>query len=385
MFKGFINYKQAKIPFVIDDYKMELFTDDSILEEFINEYRYKKDYILKGLCFHHLTKRNITILVERTFGETCYLACFYIEQVGETEKEFDSISFQSHFLDSIFRYKYNFLDASRDGYNWAEGQKEVYNIDFELAGKLHKLKYRIGRNEGLGLLEDFSKWGETVVDVESGNIRECYRIATVLERLMKFVINNQDVSFNKIALLSNGFPTGFFYCKTISQELSGDCDVLFYEFEVEKYMPKILKNLAMEVETKIKESIPLGHISTHETLFSPSRFIEQVISFEYLFMKLDSKKASNRKISLTTELEIMFNMFPQILQGSKLSTKKIAKSIRDIRVDITHGYSYYYDFKKDDNIRYQILKLDMLIKCMSLKWMGFTDEEIEDYTRGQIV
>ena len=137
MFKGFINYKQEKIPFVIDDYKMELFTDDSILEEFINEYRYQKDYILKGLCFQHLTKRNITMLVERTVGETCYLACFYIEQVGETEKEFDAISFQSYFLDSIFRYKYNFLDASRDGYNWAEGQKEVYNIDFELAGKLH--------------------------------------------------------------------------------------------------------------------------------------------------------------------------------------------------------------------------------------------------------
>ena len=48
-------------------------------------------------------------------------------------------------------------------------------------------------------------------------------------------------------------------------------------------------------------------------------------------------------------------------------------------------WSDYYDFKKDDNIRYQILKLDMLIKCMSLKWMGFTDEEIEEYTMGQIV
>ena len=70
------------------------------------------------------------------------------------------------------------------------------------------------------------KWGETVVDVESGNIRECYKIAIVLERLMKFVINNQDVLFNKIALLNKGFPAGFFYCKAISQELSGDCDVL---------------------------------------------------------------------------------------------------------------------------------------------------------------
>lgn len=35
MVKGFIHYKDARIPFVIQDYRMDLFTDDSILNAFI--------------------------------------------------------------------------------------------------------------------------------------------------------------------------------------------------------------------------------------------------------------------------------------------------------------------------------------------------------------
>ena len=383
MFKGFINYKESKIPFVIDDYIMELFTEDFALQNFINEHRFKKDYVLQGICFQGFAKRNITILVEKTVGDRCYLTCFYIEQVGEEQKEFDTISFQSRFLDSIFRYKYNFLDFSREGYNFAMKQKQIYSIDFEMLGESHELQYKIGRNEALGLLEDFSKWGETSVNVENGDIKECYKIALVLERLMKFVIGKQDVAFNKIILLNKEIPVGYFYCKSISEELLGDYDVLFYEFDVEKYIPKILRNLAKDAGEKIQDSVPLGHISTYENLFLPSRFIEQVISFEYLFMKLQPDKAKSRNVTLQMELENMFNMFQNVLQGTKISAKEIAENIRDIRVNITHGYSYYYDFKNDNNMQYQILKLDELIKCMSLKCMGFKDKEIEEY-KGRI-
>ena len=49
------------------------------------------------------------------------------------------------------------------------------------------------------------------------------------------------------------------------------------------------------------------------------------------------------------------------------------------QISMEHGYAYYYDFKQDDNIQYQIVKLDELIKCMSLEFMGFTHKEIEEY------
>ena len=47
MVKGFILYKNEKIPFVIDKYRMELFTDDKILNDFMQEYNKKKNYILE--------------------------------------------------------------------------------------------------------------------------------------------------------------------------------------------------------------------------------------------------------------------------------------------------------------------------------------------------
>ena len=51
MVKGFIHYKDARIPFVIQDYRMDLFTDDSILNAFIEEYNFRTDYVLTGECF----------------------------------------------------------------------------------------------------------------------------------------------------------------------------------------------------------------------------------------------------------------------------------------------------------------------------------------------
>lgn len=45
MVKGFIIYKNGKIPFVIDKYRMELFTDDKILNDFMQEHNKKRNYI----------------------------------------------------------------------------------------------------------------------------------------------------------------------------------------------------------------------------------------------------------------------------------------------------------------------------------------------------
>lgn len=52
MVKGFIIYKNGKIPFVIDKYRMELFTDDKILNDFMQEHNKKRNYILYGILKH---------------------------------------------------------------------------------------------------------------------------------------------------------------------------------------------------------------------------------------------------------------------------------------------------------------------------------------------
>ena len=46
MVKGFIFFRTGKIPFVIENYRMDLFTDDSLLEIFCKEYNFKENYKL---------------------------------------------------------------------------------------------------------------------------------------------------------------------------------------------------------------------------------------------------------------------------------------------------------------------------------------------------
>lgn len=52
MVKGFIFFRDGKIPFVIENYRMELFTDDSLLDDFCKEYNFKENYILHGAYFY---------------------------------------------------------------------------------------------------------------------------------------------------------------------------------------------------------------------------------------------------------------------------------------------------------------------------------------------
>ena len=52
---------------------------------------------------------------------------------------------------------------------------------------------------------------------------------------------------------------------------------------------------------------------------------------------------------------------------------------KETRRQIAHGYTYYYDFKNDSEIKYLIILFDKLIRNMSLWWVGFSKEEIEEY------
>ena len=379
MIKGFIIYQSGRLPFVIDNYIMELFTDDTLLSDFTKEYNFKINYILTGQCFTSGSQsQKITISVEHSLGSTCYLAWYLIDSIS-SNGEYDTIGVQSSFLDDIFKYKYNYLDFAKNGFNLSIDFKEVYKVPFKMQNKQYELTYRIGQNGELGLLEDFDKKGEVLVPLKSVDIGECYSISILLKRFAMFMISQSDISFKRIILYNKGLIAGWFYCNIISEEPYSVYDVPFFEFDVVKYAPKILNNIALDVCNKITQSIPLGHLASTSFPYTPQRFIEQIMAFEYLFEKLETKKAKDKKFPLMQELRLMFDSFPEVLSNTRLSSEDISEQIKEIRRDIVHGYAYYYDFKTDSKIQYMIIQLDSLIHKMSLKWIGFSSDEINEY------
>lgn len=114
-------------------------------------------------------------------------------------------------------------------------------------------------------------------------------------------------------------------------------------------------------------------------MHSPKRFMEQIMAFEYLFDKLEHKKAQDSKFHLKKELKSMFDEFGELLVSTELDLEQTSEEIKELRRNIAHGYSYYYDFKDNRRIQYLMYLLDDLIKCMSLKQIGFSKEEISNY------
>ena len=373
--KGFIDYNSGKIPFVLQKYRLELFGADELIKTFIKEHNFKNNYILTGQYFRlGTTPERITLLVDRSMGETCYITCFILERMRH-DSGFDCINFQSRSLDSIFKYKYNYIDLSRAGVNLSNGEYEVYKIPFTLETETYDLYYKIGQKTRLGLLEDFSAWGISSIPLKCGDITECYKLAILLERFSKFLINHSYAPFKKIVLSQGGFPVGWFYYNNLSDEPYGDYDGMFQDYDVEKYSSKILDNIGANPNNKIVASIPLGHLSNHDNLFAPQRFMEQVMAFEYLYHKLYPSK---NNAHLIDKLEGMFTEFPKVLDGRE-SPRSIAEEIKELRRRITHGYEYYYTFENDTKAMRNICKLDTLIKLMSLKVIGFNNQEIDDY------
>ena len=64
-----------------------------------------------------------------------------------------------------------------------------------------------------------------------------------------------------------------------------------------------------------------------------------------------------------------------------LNTQMVSEEIKKTRIDIVHGYAYYYDFASDNKLQYIIIQFDRLIKVMSLMWVGFSNEEIMEFLR----
>lgn len=375
MVKGFIFFMDGKIPFVIENYRMELFSDEPIIKDFCEKFNFRENYILHGLCFVSGSLcRRATFLVENSMGSTCYLRCYTVNMFNRDE-EYDSIGLQSPALDEAFRYEYEYIDMVRAGINLAIEPKVAYTIPFTMNERDYEAEFRIGHDNRLGLLEDFNRKGELVLPLHINEIQECYDIAVVFHRLAMFMTSYSDVPFKRITLYKQGLEAGWFYCPLISKDATGRYGGFFHEFDVEKYIPKILKNIASDSGNKITKSIPLGHLQDDNSMFTPQRFVEQVVSFEYLFDKLDHKNAQSKEFSLKNELESMFNSF-QLLSGAKASAEQVSNQIKEIRRTIAHGHAYYYDFKNDSNMNYLMILLDKLIRCMSLKWIGFSNDEI---------
>lgn len=331
MVKGFIFFRDGKIPFVIENYRMELFTDDSLLDDFCKEYNFKENYILHGQCFDvGIRGRKATFLVENSMGSTCYLRC-YIINMFDKDEEYDSIGLQSPSLDEVFRYEYEYIDMVRAGINLAVEPKVVYKVPFGMNDQKYELEFRIGHDNRLGLLEDLDRKGELILPLHTNEIQECYDITNVLHRLAMFMTSNAEVPFKRITLYRQGLKAGWFYCSLISEDIVGGHGGFFHEFDVMKYIPKILNNIALDSGNKITQSIPLGHLGDFNSMYTPQRFVEQVMAFEYLFDKLDRKNAQNPKFPLKKELECMFNEFPQLLSRTKIPAEMISDQIKEIR------------------------------------------------------
>lgn len=379
MVKGYIDFRKGKIPFVIENYRMELFTDDNRLADFSKEHNQKRNYVLYG---HYLGVSSqgqaATFLVEHSIGGTCYLRCYIINMVAQ-DREYDTIGLQSLFLDDIFSYKYKFLDLVRKGVNLAIAPQSVYQIPFYMNDIQYELNYQIGQDSRLGLLEDFDKKGEFLLPLHNGRIQECYDISVVLYRLAMFVMSSAEVPFRQITLYKSGIEKGWFYCPLVSEKAVSGHDAIFHDYDVMKYIPPVLNNIAKDSGNRITKSIPLGHLQSFKTLFSPQRFLQQVLSFEYLFDKLEHKKAQSRSFPLKDELKCMIDEFPQFLHESKYSSEEVSEKIKETRRLMTHGYVYYYDFKDDSELQHLIIILDKLIRNMSLLLVGFSKEEINRY------
>lgn len=379
MEKGFINFKTVKVPFIIDNYRMELFAADDSLNEFSKEYNFKTNYILEGECYNGgISCRKITCWVEHSMGSTCYLHCYIIYMHNENDG-YDMIGLQSVFLDDVFRYKYNYIDSSRAGVNFSMEPKEIYKIPFSMKDRQYDLSFKIGFNNHIGLLENFDKKGEILIPLQEKSIKECFDIVTVLNRLAIFLTSKIDVSFKLITLYKNDLKVGWFLCPLVLEENNFGLEIMYNEFDVMKYIPPILSNIALDPGNKIENSIPLGHLGSFDSMFLPQRFMEQIMAFEYLFEKLEPQKARDRSFSLKKELEYSIGLFPDIMIHKKVLACEISEEIKETRRNIAHGYAYYYNFKNDSNRYRMILLLDDLIKKMSLKWIGFSENDILNF------
>ncbi|PKM65355.1 MAG: hypothetical protein CVU95_15580 [Firmicutes bacterium HGW-Firmicutes-2] len=110
----------------------------------------------------------------------------YIVNRFGTDKKINKIRFKSRVLDSIFRYKYHYIDLAREGVNLSEEETEIYKIPFSICGRTYDLRYYIGHNKRIGLFNSYKIRGKASIHLKTAEIEACYRITLLLERFSQF-------------------------------------------------------------------------------------------------------------------------------------------------------------------------------------------------------
>ena len=242
----------------------------------------------------------------------------------------------------------------------------------------YELIFQIGHNHRLGLLEDFYRKGELILPLHTNEIQECYDIATVLCRLAMFMTSHTDILFKRITLYRKEVSVGWFYCPFISEDAVDRYNGLFYEFDIMKYIPKLLNNIALDSGNKITQSIPLGHLGNFDSMFTPQRFVEQIVAFEYLFDKLEHKKAQNLHFHLKRNWNTCLMNIPNCCR-KQIFLQKVSNQIRRSDVLLHMDMHITMTSKNDRSSKYLMILLDKLIRCMSLKLIGFSNDDISNF------
>lgn len=382
MIYGFIVFNNNDIPFVMDDYKLELFGNDDHITDFCKSHNHQQNYILYGKRYNDgIIPYYFEAVVAYSIGTTCYLSCYSIGSIGE-KKNVNQIRYKSDELDCILKNQYNYLDFVRNDVNLSKEQKEVYHFTFALKNHDYEAVYRIGRDSNLGLLSSSRDSGELVITPCPDDLIGCLELSKLIQRMMIFIAGTSKVFFSSIEAYDSVVPAFAFYYEAVSDRGCYDSAVRYYQFDVDKFLPPILQNLALDPGDTITKSIPLGHIFGEMIPCTPHRFIEQVFSFEYLFEKLEPSIAKKQELHLKGELEMMFERFPSILANGTMSNDTVSERIKNLRRELTHGKKYHYDFGMNRDIQLLTIYLDKLILKMSLLLIGFSDDEMVDYCTG---
>ncbi len=104
-------------------------------------------------------------------------------------------------------------------------------------------------------------------------------------------MNSQaDASFKRIALYNDGILAGWFCSDNICEDNISVKDVMFFELDVMKFVPKILNNIAQDCGSKITRSVPLGHLSNTKQNIHRNGSLSRLWFLNIYLKKLNQRK-----------------------------------------------------------------------------------------------